>query len=243
MDVVRDRTACPSKSTIALVIFDIAGTIVEDHGEVLSCFVRALRANGIEAEDNVLREWKGASKRDVIRHFVALQPGIPRGGMDEIVQRTHRDFRRMLEAEYDKKGIVPIRGAEATFDWLTRRGIRIATTTGFCRELNHLILKKLGWRSRFSATVCSSDVATGRPAPDMIFRAMEAAKISDVGAVVNVGDTPLDLQAGTNAGVRGVVGVLTGAHAEARLRREPHTHIVTGVAEIPSLLVSKFAVR
>ena len=42
----------------------------------------------------------------------------------------------------------------------------------------------------------------------MIFRAMETAGTEDVRRVVNVGDTPRDLQAGTNAGVRGVIGVL-----------------------------------
>ena len=50
----------------------------------------------------------------------------------------------------------------------------------------------------------------GRPAPYMIFRAMEAVGVTQWREVINVGDTPLDLQAGTNAGVLGVAGVLTG---------------------------------
>lgn len=54
-------------SPIRLVIFDIAGTIIEDHGEVLSSFTLALMKNGIPAEENGLSEWKGASKREVIR--------------------------------------------------------------------------------------------------------------------------------------------------------------------------------
>jgi phosphoglycolate phosphatase-like HAD superfamily hydrolase len=60
--------------------------------------------------------------------------------------------------------------------------------------------------------------------------------IEDVRHVVNVGDTPLDLQAGTNAGVRGVVGVLTGSHGAERLKHEPHTHLLPSVAELPSLI-------
>ena len=70
----------------------------------------------------------------------------------------------------------------------------------------------------------------------MIFRAMEAAGVSSVAEVMNVGDTPLDLQAGANAGVAYVVGVLTGLHGEDRLRREPHTHIIPSVAELPDLI-------
>jgi phosphoglycolate phosphatase-like HAD superfamily hydrolase len=33
-----------------------------------------------------------------------------------------------------------------------------------------------------------------------------------------------------------VVGVLTGAHSKDRLEREPHTHILPSVAELPPLL-------
>ena len=74
----------------------------------------------------------------------------------------------------------------------------------------------------------------------MIFRAMEMTNVSDVRQVISVGDTPLDLQSGTNAGVRGVVGVLTGAHDHERLQREPHTHIVASVAGLPELIERAF---
>jgi phosphoglycolate phosphatase-like HAD superfamily hydrolase len=75
----------------------------------------------------------------------------------------------------------------------------------------------------------------------MIFRAMEATGVFAVSQVINVGDTPLDLQAGSNAGVRGVVGVLTGMHSLERLRREPHTHILPSVAALPELVERQFA--
>jgi len=84
--------------------------------------------------------------------------------------------------------------------------------------------------------VSSDDVAQGRPSPYMIFHAMEAARVDRVAEVMAVGDTPLDLQAGTNAGVRAVVGVLTGAFNRERLASEPHTHILASVAEVPALV-------
>ena len=74
----------------------------------------------------------------------------------------------------------------------------------------------------------------------MIFHAMEAARVGNVRDVVVVGDTPLDLQAGTNAGVRGVIGVLSGPSKEERLRPEPHTEILASVAEHPALMASKY---
>ena len=134
----------------------------------------------------------------------------------------------------------PITGSAATFAWCRDHGIRMATTTGFYRELSDLILEKMGWRDLFAANISSSDVRQGRPAPFMIFRAMEASGVENVHQVINVGDTSLDLQSGRNAGVRGVIGVLTGAHDQETLRREPYTHILESVAEIPALIERAF---
>ena len=43
----------------------------------------------------------------------------------------------------------------------------------------------------------------------MIYHAMEAAKVGNIAEVIVAGDTPLDIQAANNGGVRGV-GVLSG---------------------------------
>jgi phosphonatase-like hydrolase len=225
---------------IRLVIFDVAGTIIEDHGEVLDAFSQALKGNGIAFTEAELREWKGASKREVIHHFVKRQFGDDSRSPTKI-DATYANFRSQLESHYRERGVSPIPGAQSTFAWLRERNIEIATTTGFYRELNDLILDQAGWHDMFRASISSSDVEQGRPAPDMILRAMEATSVTNPAQVINVGDTPLDLQAGTNAGVRGVIGVLTGAHGRERLMREPHTHILTSVADLPTLIDKEYS--
>ena len=103
------------------------------------------------------------------------------------------------------------------------------------------ILDSAGWRETFAANICSDDVKVGRPSPYMIFHAMEASGIDNVRQVLNVGDTPLDIQAGTRAGVLGVIGVLTGVHKEARLSQESPSHLIPSVAEIPSLIEAHYS--
>jgi phosphonatase-like hydrolase len=223
-------------TSIKLVIFDIAGTIIEDHGEVVNAFAAALEKNGMQVDKDELKKWKGASKREVIRHF-AERHGA--GELEKRVETTYASFREKLEREYSER-LIPIAEVERTFAWCRERDIKIATTTGFYREVSELILGKLGWEKVFAVNVSSSDVSRGRPAPFMIFRAMEATGVQDVRQVLNVGDTPLDLQSGTNAGVRGVVGVLTGAHDLESLGREPHTHIIASIAELPELIERAF---
>jgi len=80
------------------------------------------------------------------------------------------------------------------------------------------------------------DVAAGRPAPYLIFQAMEATGVRDVRRVLVAGDTTRDLQAGCNAGVAAVVGVLTGGQDAAALGAEQHTHILPSVADLPALV-------
>ena len=64
---------------------------------------------------------------------------------------------------------------------------------------------------------------------------MERTNVHSVHEVLNVGDTDLDLRAGSNAGVRWNVGVLTGAHDRETLSRAPHTHLLESVADLPAL--------
>lgn len=106
---------------------------------------------------------------------------------------------------------------------MRKLGYLVATTTGFDHAIATSIFDRLGWHQYFVATISSDDVSQGRPSPFMLFHAMEQARVNSVAEVVAVGDTPLDLQAGTNAGVRGVVRVLTGVAREDQLRREAHT--------------------
>lgn len=218
---------------IELVVFDIAGTLIEDHNEVADAFLEALRSNHIDAKEDEIKEWKGGSKKQVITHFVERQFGRCRNL--PLIERAYSEFRFRLEEKYAAGAIVKITGAEETFRWLRERRIKIATTTGFYREVRDRILKESHWESTFDANVCSDDVEKGRPAPDMIEIAMKETGISDPSLVANIGDTPLDLQAGTNAGCGLVIGVLTGIHKRERLAKEPHSHLIPSVSQLPGV--------
>jgi len=227
--------------TVKLVIFDIAGTIIEDGGEVIDAFGAALEQNGLRATQEELTELKGASKRAVITRFVERQWGVADAGNAARIDQAYRDFKSELEGRYANGGVRPIPGAAATFAWLKARHILSATTTGFYRSVTDVILESAGWRETFAANVCSDDVQEGRPAPDMIFRAMEATGITNKVEVLNVGDTRLDIEAGKRAGVLGVIGVLSGVQKEDRLRAASPSHLIPSVAELPSLIEAHYS--
>ncbi len=118
---------------------------------------------------------------------------------------------------------------------LRAAGIRVAVTSGFDRQIVDLIMNAVDWADQIDACICSDDVPEGRPAPYMIFRAMERSAVIDVRDVAVVGDTVRDMEAGRNAGVAYRVAVLTGAHDRDTLRAAPRTHIVETVADVPSI--------
>jgi phosphonatase-like hydrolase len=124
-------------------------------------------------------------------------------------------------------------GARAIFQRLHAAGVRVALTTGFDREVTSLLLGALGWdHGVVDAVVCGDDVRQGRPAPYLIFHAMEATAVTSVHRVAAVGDTTSDLLAGHHAGVAWNIGVLSGAHGRAELLKAPHTHLVASVADL-----------
>jgi phosphonatase-like hydrolase len=219
---------------LELVIFDLAGTTVEDRGEVPAAFTAALAEHGIEVTPEQINGVRGASKRQALLHFI---PTGPRQKL--LAEQTYASFREKLTRRYLSEGVRAVPGAAGVFGLLRERGVRIALNTGFDRETTELLLGALGWADGIvDGVVCGDDVTQGRPAPYLIFRAMEAAGVTDVHKVANVGDTTLDLQAGYHAGVRWNVGVLSGAHDRQKLEGAPHTHLIPSVAELPSLWIA-----
>ena len=213
----------------ALVVFELAGTTVHDGGEVAHAFTGALEAEGVAVSAAALARVRGASKRAAIRSF------LPDGAAgDRRAEAAYAAFRERLRVRLSQ-GARPVDGARETLEGLRAAGIRVALNTGFDREITGVLLDSLGWRDGVAdAVVCGDDVAEGRPAPYMIFRAMELTRTASVHQVASVGDTTLDLLAGHHAGVRWNIGVLSGAHDAARLAQAPHTHLAASVAALPA---------
>jgi len=222
---------------IRLVVLDVGGTIIEDRGDVPQALSIALAHYGIESSAEEIRRRRGSSKLEIVRYFVEKQTLPPGADRNQLTARIYQEFSSNLMEAY--RSVPPIAGAENAIQQMRRDGYLLATTTGFDRAITTSIFKRLGWEEYFAASICSDDVVQGRPAPFMLFHAMEAARVESVAEVMAAGDTPLDLQAGTNAGLRAVVGVLSGASDVDTLRREPHTHILQSVAQLPSLLRSR----
>lgn len=221
----------PQPRAVDLVVSDMAGTSVLDEGQVPAAFTAALALHGVAVTPEAINRLRGASKRQAI--FELLPATADREARTALV---YADFRKALERVFSA-GVREVPGAAAVFHQLRDRGICVTLNTGFDRDTTDLLLGALRWHTGVvDAVVCGDEVAQGRPAPDLIRACMTAVGVSDTQRVASVGDTILDLQAGAAAAVRYNIGVLSGAHGRAQLEREPHTHLIASIAELPAVL-------
>jgi phosphonatase-like hydrolase len=217
----------------ALACLDMAGTTVRDDGAVEAAFAAALDAVGIPAGSprhaeatRVVRETMGWSKADVFARL--LHPAD--------APRANAAFAAAYGALVAAGSVTALPGALEVIRVLRASGVKVCLTTGFAPSTRDALLAALGWEREIDLALSPADVGRGRPAPDMVLGAMARLGVADPSAVVVVGDTVSDLEAGTAAGAGAVVGVLSGAHDEAQLEAAPHTSILADVTGLVDLL-------
>ena len=188
--VVANQSAAPvalsAKQPIRLIVFDVGGTIIEDRGDVPDALRSAFGKHGMKVTADEIALWRGASKREVVRHFVTERSTAKAANKEALIAAIYTDFNTRAIDAY--KDVPPISGAEGAFGKLRASGYLLASSTGFGREIATSIFHRLGWEKYFSAMITSDDVLQGRPAPYMIFHAMEATGVVSVAEVVAVGD-------------------------------------------------------
>lgn len=220
-----------------LIVFDLAGTTVKDNQDVHRVLQSALKRNGVAitiAEANVIM---GTPKPVAIRKLLE-DKNYPRI-TSQFIDQIHTDFVNEMITFYEKDDTVGEKeGVSKTFASLKAQGIKIAVDTGFDRQITNALLKRMGWveRKLIDTSVTSDEVENGRPYPDLVFEAMKRTGVTDVARVAKVGDTASDMNEGTRAGCRWVVGVTTGSYSRKNLLKEPHTHLIEQLPELLPIL-------
>ncbi|MBS1692609.1 MAG: phosphonatase-like hydrolase [Actinobacteria bacterium] len=222
---------------IGLVVFDMAGTTVEDSGLVQQSFMAADAHAGLSKTDAdrdamfaYVAETMGQSKIVVFRHLAR--------GNEEQAQAANKEFERCYAQLVAEGHCSPIPGAEDVITSFRSRGIKTALTTGFAKETQDAILDALGWHDLADVVLCPGPGMRGRPYPDMALAAVMRTETISVRSMVVVGDTSSDVLTGLRAGARASVGVLTGAHDTAQFSAAGATHILDSVADLPGLVAA-----
>ena len=194
---------------IKLVVLDWAGTVI-DFGCMApsGAFVAAFAEAGVTVSVAEARGPMGLHKKDHIRAMLRVpevgerwRAATGRAWTEDDVTALYTRVTPM-QVEAAKKYSALIPGVVECVTELRKRGIKVAGSTGYFHEAAEVVYaaaREQGYVPDF--TICADEVPAGRPAPWMIFRAMEATSVYPPAAVVKVGDTVIDIEDGRNAGV------------------------------------------
>jgi phosphonatase-like hydrolase len=219
---------------IELVVFDMAGTTVHDGDAVNVCFRAALAGVGVFPELDAVNAVMGIHKPEAVRRLLSASG---RTFSEREADAVHADFvERMVRYYETDPAVREIPGAGQVFADLRRAGLKIALNTGFGRTIVDVILRRLDWIKAVDAVIASDEAPHGRPHPDMIRLLMFQLDVNQPRRVAKVGDTPVDIEEGINAGCGLIVGVTTGSFTRQQLEAYPQARIVESVIDVPALL-------
>jgi phosphonatase-like hydrolase len=224
------------KNRVDLVIFDLGGTTVRVEHFVPEAFREALRRYSVDPTTAEISAVRGRSKQEAIAEILQTR-GIAESERPSLTGAIFEVFRNVLSEKIETEPINPIAQPDQVFASLQARGIRVALATGFDGMTAKRLVSRMGWTDKIDALISADDVPAGRPAPYMIFRAMERTGTWSVKRTAVVGDTEADLWAAENAGAGFAFGVLSGAHSANRLKKRTHTAVLADIRQVLELIV------
>ncbi len=224
-------------SPVSLVCCDVVGAATVDGNVLERAFAEAIATQGmVTGTAAYVRSMvqfdrtRGWSPADVMH---SLFPG------DEIrAQAASLAFERSFHAAVDRFGALPLPGANDAMDKLAAAGTRLCLLSCLSRPALSLIVERLGWWQRADLLLCADDVTRGFPCPDLILTAILRLGIGDVRDVAVVTASESGVLSARRAGARLVVGMLSGVHDAARLRRAGATHLLSDIGDLPDLVAA-----
>jgi HAD superfamily hydrolase (TIGR01549 family) len=202
------------------VLFDVEGTLVDAVPATLHCWQATLREEGFVADNARLHACSGMDGSAMLQEmFPTLSPERRKMLLEKQGRRYRRNFLKTVPA---------FEGVRGLFEKLKGSGRAIALATD-CQpdELEHY-LQVARVADLVDAVACGSDVAHGKPWPDLVQLALRRIGAS---SAIMVGDTPYDAEAAHAAGLT-AIGVETGGFAAAELQRAGCVAVLPAIGDL-----------
>ncbi|TAK01816.1 MAG: HAD family hydrolase [Chloroflexota bacterium] len=214
---------------VELAIFDKDGTLIEfdrmwagwvrELGDRLAAANRGRRLDdlvhdvmGVDVDTGRVYPHGGLAATPMARLREALTAAVAGGGPEGPAVGPE-EARRIVDAAWHAPDPValarPITDLPAFFTALRAAGVRIAVATSDDREPTERTLAKLNVADLVEAIACADDGRPVKPDPAAIQWLCHTLGVPESRTAM-IGDSPADLAMGRAAGVRVVVGVLTG---------------------------------
>jgi phosphonoacetaldehyde hydrolase len=194
---------------LAGVVLDWAGTIIDQGSRapveaLRTVFAKAGVAIGIAEARAPMGLAKRAHIAAILEMPLVRERWRERHGTlpsTTNVDALYADFiPRQLDGLEQHSRLIP--GVVEAVEKMRSRGLAIGTNTGYTRPmLDYLLKRALQQDFRPDASLCPDDVPQGRPAPWMCYSLAMKLNVYPMSAMVKIGDTPVDMSEGLNAGM------------------------------------------
>ena len=222
---------------IKLVVFDMAGTTINEDNVVYKTLQKAVNNKGYNCSlDEVLFLGAGKEKLQAITDI--LKSKKPDNTSTVEALQIFQEFKIFLDESYKTQEIHAFDDVENIFEKLKSKDIKIVLNTGYDYKTASFLLEKLNWQlgKDYDALITADDVKNGRPAPDMILKAMELFKIIDPKEVLKVGDSIVDIEEGIAANCGITIGVTTGAQNKEQLLSASPTYVFSSLTSLLEII-------
>jgi phosphonoacetaldehyde hydrolase len=205
------------KDHFDLVIFDWAGTMVDFGCEApVRALIEGFAADDVVIDEATARRDMGKAKIDHVRSLLA-EPAVAAAWLARHGRASNEQDVQVLIArlgplmrEHAARASTLIPGARQTFDRLRAAGLRVASSTGYTREMMQSLLARAAEQGYVPEhLVCSGETPAGRPSPLMIYKACAELGVWPLSRVVKVDDAVVGIAEGRAAGAY-TVGVASG---------------------------------
>jgi HAD superfamily hydrolase (TIGR01509 family) len=218
---------CPAARKVrstGAVIFDMDGVIVDSEPRHERAFLEVLRELGY-GETHGLRfaDYIGRTDQDLWVDFIAKHH--PKQTLAELLALKRQRVLEILRQDEPLFNDLP-----PLVEELAKR-YRLGLASGSERPIVEAVLGLKGLRRFFAVTVSGSEVARGKPAPDIFLRTAELLQVKPADCWV-IEDSKPGVRAALAAGMR--VIAITNTHPAAELAHA--THVVKTYEEIGRLL-------
>jgi phosphoglycolate phosphatase len=205
---------------IALVIFDLDGTLIDAYPAITRSFNYTMAALGYPAQTAVvIRRAVGWGDENLLKPFVS-ERDISRA------LRIYRSHHAKALVGYSR--LFP--GAKALLAKLKKNGLLLAVASNRPTKYSNILLRHLGIRRFFDRVLCGDAVVHMKPHPQILRTIMREFLLKPQ-QVLYVGDMVVDAQTGRRAHVRTIM-VTTGSSSLAELKRERPFKIISRVKDL-----------
>lgn len=206
-------------------IFDVDGTLVdllEDHWRAFNEICEKHFDASCPLED--FKKVYGKPSTEIFDYLLS-EAGIDPGNKDiaSLAEERREIFRAGLG------DVKPLPGVSDLLDAIEEDGTPIAVATSSEKRNGHAIIEAAGLADRFPVFVTRTDVARGKPHPDLFLRAAELLGFDSEDCVV-FEDSTHGVTAAKKAGAT-VVAVTTGSHSAAELAQRGGDLVVASLAD------------